>query len=197
MTDEVCAEILALFSRAYGTTYDRETKRTWRLLLDPLPDEQARDAAVRLCRTSPYPPKPADLFRLVQGTESDAERRLDEEAEVRISWMEQNICDYQMFHGGPVLNAVIRAMNGINAIVAMMDTGGWKFERARARTLYRAFRRRPPSAEEGAPVTPLALAANLAAVPLSVYMERGVSVPMIRAPFADESLPALEAGESS
>ena len=196
MTDTTFQQIMALLIETYAVEFSDERLRVWRMLLDPLPDGAAREAVVTLCRTSPYPPKPADLFRIVHGSPADAEHRLDEEAELAVVHLEQHICDYRMCDFGPELNAVMRAMNGIDAIVAMMDTGGWRFERTRARTLYRAYRRRQLSAEEGAPVIPLALAANLAAVPLSVYMERGIPLPIVRAPFGESPLPALEAGES-
>lgn len=183
MTDETFAEIIALLARAYGMTFDAETKRVWRLLLDPLPDSSAREAAVTLCRSSPYPPKPSDLFRAVFGSEKDEEQRLEEEAGLAIAHLEEHLCDYRMCDFGPVLNATVRALGGLDAVSARMATDGWKFDRARAKTLYRAYRRRGVSEEAGGVLIPAVVAEGMAQTPLSVYQERGVTLPLVRVPF--------------
>lgn len=194
MTDATFAEILALLTRAYGVTFDPETKRVWRLLLDPLADESVRAAAVTLCRSSPYPPKPADLFRLVRGSPDDAERRLDEEAELAVVHLERHVCDHRLVDLGPLLNAVVRAMGGLDAVVSRMIEDGWKYERGRAKTLYRAFSRRGVTGDEGAVLMPAAMAESLARVPLSVYQERGLPLPLVRVLFEGGGAPALPAG---
>lgn len=161
MTDETFGQIIAVFSETYAMEFSAERLKTWRMLLDPLDDEAARTAAVTLCRSSPYPPKPADLFRLVHGTPEDAERLLDEEAEIAAAAVEQHLSDSAENRFGLALNASLRAMGGVDVVAALMQRPDWRFERVRLKTLYKAFVRRGASAAEGAPLIPQAVAASL------------------------------------
>lgn len=197
MTQDGLSQIVSVIAEEYGAQarFTADRLRIWAEALKDVSDEQGRGAVIRLIQTSPYPPKASDIRRMVFGDPGDIERRLDEEAELAIAHLEQHVCDYRMVDLGPVLNATVRAMNGLDAVIAMMDTDGWKFERARARILYRAFRRRGVRGEEGSVLMPLAITEHLAHVPLSVYQERGIPLPIIRAPFGEKPMPALETGE--
>jgi hypothetical protein len=63
MSPKALSEILSLFETVYGLPqHSPEAQRVWMALLEPLDDRAAKSAAVDVCRTSPYPPKPADLW---------------------------------------------------------------------------------------------------------------------------------------
>lgn len=141
MTDEAFAEIITILEAAYGVEFSAERRRAWRLLIGDLPDDAAREATLRLCRTSPYPPKPADLVAAVFGTPKDAEAMLEEEAEAAIRHLETHLRDDRPVDLGAVLNRLVREFGGPDAIVAQIRDGSWRFRRAEAVRAYRALRR--------------------------------------------------------
>ena len=66
MTRRGLSEVLTLLEAAYRLKFTPQQAQAWQLLLAPITDEDGKVAAVQLCRDSPYPPKPADIFRLVE-----------------------------------------------------------------------------------------------------------------------------------
>ena len=181
MTDETFGQIIALLSETYGMQWSEEKVRIWRMLIGSLPDDAARNATVILCQSSSYPPKPADLFRIIRGDPKDAETLLAEEAEMACCHLEQHLVDYRVCDLGPILNAVVRTMNGPDAVVAQMIRDEWKFTRPRVKQLYSAFRRRGVPDELQHPALPMAV------------VERGdLPSPVILAQFMPpKELPAL------
>ena len=157
MTGETFSQIMALFAETYGIEWSDERLKVWRMLLAELPDDVARAAAVRLCQSSPFPPKPSDLFRIVRGDPKEVESILAEEAELACCHLEQHLVDYRACDLGPVLNAVVRQMNGPDAVVAQMITEDWKFCRPRVKQLYTAFRRRGVPDDFAQPALPIAV----------------------------------------
>lgn len=193
MTKAGLSQIVSLITEEYGTVFSQARLLLWEKALVDLSDDQGREAVVRLIQSSPYPPKASDIRRMIFGSPQDRERQLDEEAERAIAHIERYVCDHRMVDLGLTLNATVRALGGIDAVLAMMESGAWRFERSRARVLYRAFRRRGVQGEEGSVLVPRAMAEHLAQIPLSVYQERGIPLPIIRAPFdEEEAVLALE-----
>lgn len=191
MTPQGVSRIASLITAERGGDFNADRLSLWAVALQDVTDEQGWMATIRVLQDSPYPPTIAAIRRVIFGDPQDAERRLDEEAELAIAHLERHICDYRICDFGSVLNAVMRAMGGVDAIVATMTSGTWKFERNRAKTLYRAFVRRPPAGSEGEPVTPMAVSENLSAIPSEVYLERGLPMPIARAPFSPPPAPML------
>lgn len=194
MTAEVFGQMLAIISAAYGVEFSEPRRKVWWELLKDLPDREARSATVRMCRTSPYPPKPADLVRAVMGTPEERERGLEEEAELAIAHLEANLCDHRIVNLGPTLNAVVRSMGGVDAVMARITSAEWKYDRKRAALLYRAYLRRGVGEGDAAALIPAAMAEGLASFPLSQYEEHGLALPVEHAPFAGSDVPALPAG---
>lgn len=182
MTIDELAEIAALFNAVYGEEFPPARLQAWFLVLKPLPSDQAKAAAVQVCRTSSYPPKPADIVRLVEGDPRDVEQLLEEEAEAALVWFEDHLADYETVDYGPVLNSVVRALGGPDTISTLMANGEWKFHRDEFRTLYKTFRRRGEGAE---PPVPANVAEN---------MQLGFEPPAPRlALFAPPAIPRLPA----
>lgn len=181
MTEDTFAGIMALISETYALEFSEQRERVWWELLRDLEDVPARAAVVTLCKTSPFPPKPADLFRIVRGDPKDAEVLLAEEADLACRHLEANLVDYRVCDLGPILNAVVRAMNGPDAVVAQMIRDDWKFTRPQVTRLYSAFRRRGAPADLSQPALPIAV------------VERGaLETPVVVARFEPTTeLPAL------
>jgi hypothetical protein len=158
MTDECFGAVIALIEAAYGLEFSPERKRAWFLLLGDLADDEAQRAVIRLCRTSSYPPKPADIIRAARGGPADPDVALEDEAELAISHLERHIRDDVAVDLGPALNAVVRDLGGPDAVVAMMTVGEWRYRRPDAKRLYRAHRRRGISPGDAAPMLPVAAA---------------------------------------
>jgi hypothetical protein len=163
VTEECLGAVISLIEQVYGLQFGPERKRAWFLLLADLTDDEAQRAVIRVCRTSPHPPKPADIIRAARGSPKDTEVLLDEEAELAIRHLEQHVSDHRVVDLGPVLNAVVRAMGGPDAVCMALASGNWKYRRAEAARIYRALRRQGVSAEEAQPVWPLAVAESEAA----------------------------------
>jgi len=179
MTDQTFAEIITLLETVHGRSFSDVQLRAWRLLIGHLPDREARDATVRLCRISSYPPRPADVVRLVEGDPRDTEQLLEEEAAAALVWFEEQFADFQIVDYGPVVNSVVRAIGGPDAIGALMVKDEWKFRRDEFRRLYKTYRRRGEGADPPVP-------ANVAA--------SGFALPAPRlALFAAPSIPGLPA----
>jgi len=67
MTRSMFAEVMAILETAYrDLPLTEEQAAVWFALLSPLEDEAVKWAAIEVCRTSPYRPKPADLWRLAR-----------------------------------------------------------------------------------------------------------------------------------
>jgi len=196
MTHTGLSRITSMIAEEHPVEFSSDRLRLWSAALRDVTDEQGYEAVVRLLQTSPYPPKVADVRRMLFGSADDAERRLDEEAELAVAHIERHLCDYRLCDFGPVLNAVVRAMGGLDAVSIRMAEDGWKYDRARAKTLYRAYRRRGVGDAEGAMLTPAILAASLAHIALADYQERGLPLPIVREPFMPESVAALPAGRT-
>lgn len=183
MTDETFAGIMTLFETAYRLSFSDVELRTWRQLIGDLPDRAAQDAAVRLCRTSPYPPKPADIVRLVEGDPRDGEQLLDEESERALACFCEQFSDCAIVDYGPVINSVVRALGGPDAIGALMARDEWKYRREEFRRLYKTLRRR---AEGATPPVPFNVAESA---------QQGFALPAPReAVFAAGAIPGLPAG---
>jgi hypothetical protein len=163
MTEECLGAAISLIEQVYGLEFGPERKRAWFLLLADLTDDEVQRAVIRVCRTSQYPPKPADIIRAARGSPTDIEALLEEEAELAIRHLEQHVSDHRVVDLGPVLNAVVRAMGGPDAVCMAMVSGQWQYRRAEAARLYRALRRRGVSVEEALPVWPLAVSESEAA----------------------------------
>ncbi len=141
MTIDDMAEIAALFNAVYDEEFPPARIRAWFLVLEELPGNQAKAAAVRICRTSPYLPKPADITRAISGTPEDIEVLLDAEAEAACAHFEAALSDSQIIDYGSIINAIVRDMGGVDAVAVQMADGEWKFQRSRFKTLWKAYRR--------------------------------------------------------
>ncbi len=141
MTDECFGAVIALIEAAYGLEFSAERKRAWFLLLADLADDEAQRAVLQVCRTSPHPPRPADIIRAARGSPKDAEALLEEEAEAAIRWLETHLRDDRAVDLGAVLNRLVREFGGPDQIVAQVLDGGWRFRRAEAVRAYKALRR--------------------------------------------------------
>ncbi len=193
MTAEVFGQMLGIIAAAYGVEFSEARRKVWWELLKDLPDREARAATVRMCRTSPYPPKPADLVRAVSGTPEERERGLEEEAELALAHLEAHLCGHRIVNLGPTLNAVVRAMGGVDAVMARITSDEWKYDRKRAAMLYRAYLRRGVGEGDAAALIPAAMAEGLAAFPPARYEEQGLVLPIEHAPFGGSDVPVLPA----
>jgi hypothetical protein len=196
VTDETLTRILTLFSEAYRMEFSAEGVKTWRVLVGALPDEAAIASAIVLCRTSSYPPRPADLIRLVEGS-PDADAEIEVLAARAERHLQEHLCDYKFNNFWPLLNAVVRDMGGVDAVIMLLDSGQWRFERARFKALLKVYSRGPISAEAGAVLVPQAVAAGLLVFPIEQYAAQSLPVPMVDAPFlpTPPTQPALPRGE--
>jgi hypothetical protein len=186
MTRNGLLEIAALFEAAYSVTFTPQKLDAWLLLLDPLSDDEAKAAAVRMARESPYPPKPADLYTAARGTQRDVEQLLEDEAEAALAHFEGHFTDYEIADYGPVINAVVRDMGGLDAIGVQMVRDEWKFQRERFRTLYRVHRKSRSLSKE--PLLPVAILEN------QYYALQGLDeAPRLEAPFQPIQIPGLPA----
>lgn len=82
MTRDTFLRIVAVLEAAYREKFDAQRRDVWWTLLSDLPDDLAMRATVECCRTSPYPPKPADIWARCQPS---AEAR---EADAIAAWRE-------------------------------------------------------------------------------------------------------------
>jgi hypothetical protein len=191
VTEETFAEIMAILEVVARTQFGRHEQQVWWWLIGDLPDDPAREAVIRLGRTSPYPPKPADIVNAVRGNPRDIERLLDEEAELALAHFEANVCDYAELDFGPRINAVVRAIGGLDQICLWMVRDEWKFHRDEFRRSYRGIRRRGDVGEAGAPLRPLAVEQS-AKFPAAWYEDRGLAPPAVQSiPFQPQESPSL------
>ena len=66
MTPDVFAKILTVLCEAYRLEFTESQQQVWWAILKELDNEQAIKAAIECCRTSKYPPKPADIWTRCQ-----------------------------------------------------------------------------------------------------------------------------------
>jgi len=180
MTEDTFAQIVTILEESYGVEFSEQRRRVWWQLLHGMTDDEAKRATLHVCRTSVYPPKPADLLTVFRGQGHD---HIEEMAALAEAHLQENICDYRINDFGPLLNAVVRDMGGVDGVLSLMDNGQWKFERPRFKALLAAYSR-GVSDEAGAVLIPVSVAEGLQTFPLAKYLERGMDYPVVRAPFA-------------
>lgn len=156
MTRETFAEIVTILEATHRMGLSQQEREVWWLLIRELPDDAAKAATLHVCRTSPYPPKPAHLVNAVRGEPANGKQLLEEEASMAIRHLEAHLSDYEAVNLGPILNAVVRQMGGPDVIVAEVASGDWKFRREEARRIYKALRRRGVPRELAVPEWPMA-----------------------------------------
>jgi len=158
VTHQTFTEILAILETAYGRAFSDNEQKAWWLLISNIPDDAAKAVTIRVCRRSPYPPKPADIVNAVEGDPRHIGQMIDGEAEEALAWFQAQFSDCEIVDYGPVVNNVVRALGGPDAVGALIVTDEWKFRRDEFRRLYKAFRRR---GEGAAPPTPFNVAENV------------------------------------
>ena len=70
MTKQTFAEVITVIEKAFSVTLDAEARKVWWALLHELDDAVAMAACLDCCRTSTYPPKPADIWTRCQKSEA-------------------------------------------------------------------------------------------------------------------------------
>jgi hypothetical protein len=191
MTDKGLSRLTSMIAEEQGVEFSADRLRLWAFGLRDVSDAQGLEAGMRLLQESPYRVRLADVRRVIFGAPDERQRSLEDEAELAVCHVEQHLCDHRLCDLGPTLNAAIRAMGGVDAVMALMGTEQWRFERTRLRTLYRALKQRGVSASEAEVLMPRAIAEHLATMPLSVYQERGLPLPIVCAPFGNAATAAL------
>lgn len=180
MTAETFGEVMSVLETACGRSFGEKEQAAWWWLIGDLPDDAAREATLRLCRRSPYPPKPADIVNAVLGDPRSAETLLAEEAELALAHFEEHFTDCLWQDFGVFINAVLSDMGGPDVVGMRMVKDEWKYDRERFITLYKAHRRR--GAAWKLPALPHNVAQALdPAAPLPVLFEPG-SIPGLPAP---------------
>ena len=192
MTPDGLSKLVTILAEEHGVEFTPARLQTWAAVLADVSDDQGVAALYRVLRTSPYPPKVADLVRAIHGTPADQERLLDEEAERAITHLEAHLCDYRINRLGPIVNATIRALGGIDVVTGLMAADRWRFQRTVAMKLARAYLRRGVTVEEGAELVPAVLLSSSYA--LARYAVEGHPPPVVEQPFQTHRLPALSAG---
>lgn len=139
MTGETFAEIMSILEVVYGRTFSERELRGWRQLIGDLPDDAAREATRRVCKTVPYPPKPADIVCAVIGTPKDVEAMRTAVCESGIRHMEMHLRDDVAVDLGGILNRIVREFGGPDAICAAVRDGTWRFRRAEAARAFYAL----------------------------------------------------------
>jgi hypothetical protein len=169
VTDETFAAMIALLEETYREEFTPERKRVWRMLLAPVEDETVLPATLHVCRTSPYHPKPADIWRAVNGTKEEIEQTIETEALRALVHFEGGFTDYEWVDYGPLINAVVLALGGMDAISYRMARDEWKFEKARFLQFYKVYRCRPETiGENGKPLVPSMLSESMDA-PIAMW----------------------------
>jgi len=141
VTAEGFGKVAAVLHEVYGVEFSDEKAQIWLAVLSDVSDAEAERATLLVCRMSSYPPKPADLLRVLRGTPADAELLLDEEAEAAVRHLEAGLSDYEPIDLGQELNVLVRLMGGPDAIVTEIASGQWRFRREEARRVYKRLRR--------------------------------------------------------
>lgn len=155
MTREGINQLAAMLAEEYGVHFSNARRDVWETALAGLTDEEGvRALGLYLMAAGHFAPHPSDLIERIRGTPADAERLLDEEAEDALHVIETRLSDTHPIDLGPVLNALVRALGGPDAVCQSVVSGDWRYRREETRRLYRALRRRGVGAEEGAPLVP-------------------------------------------
>ncbi len=160
MTDGGTKRLAALIAEEYpGTDFTTARLAMWDAVLGDVSDDEAFRALALHLRgpRCSFAPHPGELIERIRGREADAERLLDEEAELAVRLIEANVSDHEPVDLTPVPNAVVRAMGGPDAVTAAIAGDEWKYRREEARRLYKAYRRRGTYGAEAAPLVPAAV----------------------------------------
>lgn len=113
MTGETFGRIITLIEETYHEKFTAERQRAWWAILEPLDDQEAMRATVEMCRTSPYPPKPAHVWLAARG---DPEQQAQHEAE--IAWHLVAQCNVYITHVflDPAMGMAIQDLGGLENI---------------------------------------------------------------------------------
>lgn len=152
MTQDGITKILSLFEELLGAKYSPTQVLLWRKILQDVDDTLGYAAAVQVCKESVYEPKPADIYKRAfpsKPSPAEEDRMLDEESDHAIAWMRDHINNDYGVDFGPLLNAVIRAYGGLQAVIDTFLDDRWSYERPRWVRLYKGIARRGVNGSEG------------------------------------------------